>query len=200
MAGHSRYSVDGSDEGEILKNKLSINDRVILEDAETLLLSDTYNYFFEILRNEKLKFTSKLLFSIHRYFLETLYDWAGKIRTVDISKNGVLFCAAPHIEKELADFDVSMKKVFPPEKCTKQEVSHILSIIHCELNAIHPFREGNGRTIRLFLDLMAASLGFDVIGFEKTSKENYIKACKLGMLREYGEMAKIIKKGLVRLS
>lgn len=198
MVEPSRYSVSGDESAKdgILKNKLDIKDQRALEDTETILLNDTYNHFLELLQNDKLNFNIKLLFDIHRYFLETLYSWAGKVRTVEISKNGVLFCASFQVKKAMEDFEKILNKNLPTFKDTKDEVSEKLSIIHCEFNAIHPFREGNGRTIRLFLDLIAVNSGFNLIDFEKTSPEDYIKACKFGMNMDYSEMATIISKGL----
>src|SRR3990167_7504373 len=99
MAEPSRYNVSarqaGLDKG-ILKNKLGTLDQKLLEDTETLLLADTYSYFKKRLENQGLKFDLSLLFAIHRYFLQTLYSWAGKISTVNISKDGMLFCPAVH--------------------------------------------------------------------------------------------------------
>lgn len=202
MAERSRYNVSGDEFAKdgIFRNKLNIKDQKILEDTETILLNDTYNHFLELLRKEKLIFNTKLIFDIHRYFLGTLYSWSGKTRTVEISKNGVLFCASSQIKKELEGFEKILKKNLPSSKDTKKEVSKKLSIIHCEFNAIHPFREGNGRTIRLFLDLTAVNKGFNLIDFAKTSTENYIKACKFGMNMDYNKMADILFKGLEKIN
>lgn len=93
MDAVSRYNV-GGDEADILKNKLVITNPKELEDAETVLLTDSYDYFLKLLRRGKLKFNLKLLFEIHAYFLGTLYTWAGKIRHVNISKNNAFFTPA----------------------------------------------------------------------------------------------------------
>ena len=69
-------------------------------------------------------------------------------------------------------------------------------MIHNEFNVIHPFREGNGRTIRLFLDLLAAHLNYDPIDWSKNSHNNYIEACIEGMTGNHTKMIKIIRKGL----
>jgi len=96
MDEHSRYNVGGDEVGAdgVLKNRLGISDREMLGDIETLSLNDSYGYFTELLRNRGLKFDVKLIFAIHKYFLSSLYSWAGKIRTVEISKNNILFCAS----------------------------------------------------------------------------------------------------------
>lgn len=195
MAELSRYNVSG--EEEVLKNKLGINNQKVLEDTETLLLKDTYVHFFSLLRKGKLRFHVKLTFEIHKYFLDTLYTWAGKIRSVEISKDGILFCASSQIKKELKILDKIIKKNIPLSGNNKKIISEKLSIIHCEFNAIHPFREGNGRTIRLFLDLLAANSGYGLIDYSKTFKRDYIKACITGMKKDYYKMQKILFRGLV---
>ncbi|MFH1522371.1 MAG: Fic family protein [Patescibacteria group bacterium] len=199
MAEHSRYHV--SDERAsvnkgFLKNKLGIKNKKKLDDAETLLLADTYTHFFELLKEGKVEFDLSLLFSIHKYFFGTLYDWAGKIRTVDISKNDILFAPVKYIDKTLKAFKPLLKKKIPKQPDTKNKLSKKLAIIHNEFNIIHPFREGNGRTIRLFLDLISVSLGYDPIDWSKISNSYYINACVEGASDKHEKMTKIIKKGL----
>ncbi|MEK7159168.1 MAG: Fic family protein [Patescibacteria group bacterium] len=199
MVGHSRYYVSDKDAGiskGVLKNKLSINSQKQLDNAETLLLADTYTYFFELLRKGKLKFDLLLLFSIHEYFFGTLYDWAGKVRTVNISKDDMVFAPVKYIDKALENFSNLLKTILPKRSDAKDKVSQQLAIIHNEFNIIHPFREGNGRTIRLFLDLIAGSLGYDPIDWSKKSNSKYKKACILGTLDKHEAMAEIIKQGL----
>lgn len=80
MAEHSRYRVSDDVAGisrGVLKNKLGLKNKKQLENAETLLLADTYIHFFELLKEGTIKFNLPLLFSIHKYFFDTLYDWAG---------------------------------------------------------------------------------------------------------------------------
>jgi len=199
MAEHSRYYVSDNDASVskvILKNKLGIKSRKKLSEAETLLLADTYTHFFELLRKGKVKFDLSLLFSIHEYFLSHLYDWAGKIRTVNISKDEMLFAPVKYIDKTLTEFNKLLKTILPKQSNTNNEVSQKLAIIHNEFNVIHPFREGNGRTIRLFLDLIAVYFGYDPIDWSKKPNKDYLKACIQGVNGNHEPMAKIIKKGL----
>lgn len=196
MGEHSRYNVSKEEGDKILKNKLEIYDQKTLDDTETLLLSDTYEEFLKLLKTDRLQFDIKLIFQIHKYFLGTLYTWAGKIRNVEISKDDILFCASSQIKKELRKLEQIIKKNSPAIQDKPAKVSHKLTIIHCEFNAIHPFREGNGRTIRLFLDLIAAKYGFNLVDYSKSSKKEYIKACIAGMKQDYSKMQNIIHKGL----
>lgn len=198
MAEHSRYNVGGEESGGVLENKLNVKDQKTLEDLETILFTDAYKYFFELLEKGKVVFDVDFIFKIHNYSLKTLYSWAGKARTVEISKNGTLFCASLQIRKNLATFEKILRENLPSAGDDENTISEKLSVIHCEFNAIHPFREGNGRTIRLFLDLLAVSIGFNPIDFSKSSQEGYIKACISGMSKDYSKMQKIIQKGLLQ--
>jgi cell filamentation protein len=197
MAEPSRYNVGGDESAsEILKNKLGIKDQKTLEDTETVLFSDTYEYFLAQLEESRLEFNVDLILEIHKYFLGPLYIWAGKTRTVQMSKDGVLFCKAVHIKVAMKDFEKLLKKQIPKKGDRKSDVAEKLAIIHCEFNAIHPFREGNGRTIRLFLDLLALNKSYSLIDFGKSSKKTYIEACVTGMNQDYSKMKSVIYKGL----
>ncbi len=199
MAAHSRYDVSGDASEGVLKNKLKITDQQRLENTETLLLEDAYTYFFELLKIGSMDFNADLILQIHHYFLTTLYTWAGTTRTVNLSKGTILFCPHSQIKDQLKKFKKILKQNIPTSKSNKRTVSEKLAVIHCEFNAIHPFREGNGRTIRLFLDLIAAQCGFSGIDYGKNSKNSYIKACIAGMSKNYAPMQKIIQKGLAAL-
>jgi cell filamentation protein len=199
MAEASRYNVGGDEAGSgdgILKNKLGIKNQKALEDTETLLLSDTYEYFLQKLEKDAIRFNLNLIYEIHKYFLSTLYTWAGKTRSVQISKDGMFFAKAAHIKSALKDFEKVLKEHMPTDNNSKSAMAEKLAIIHCEFNAIHPFREGNGRTIRLFLDLLALANGYELINFRTSRKKQYIQACISGMSQDYSEMKTIIYKGL----
>lgn len=198
MAEPSRYSVGNEQaglKGGILKNKLGIKDQKFLEDLETLSLKKTYDDFLE---KRNLSFDLKLIFDIHNYFLSPLYSWAGQLRTVDISKDGMLFCPAIHLEENLKPFEKLLQKCMPIERDSKREIARKLALIHNEFNALHPFREGNGRTIRLFLDLMAVSLGYRQIKYKQAGQKAYFAACHAGMNTNHGKMEEIILKGLTK--
>lgn len=113
MAEPSRYSVSYKEAGienGVLKNKLSIKNQKKLDDAETVLLADTYTHFFDLLEKRKITLDTSLLFNIHKYFLGTLYSWAGKTRTINISKDGILFAPVKHINNSLKIFEKILKK------------------------------------------------------------------------------------------
>ncbi len=201
MAVHSRYSVSDGEagiDGDVMKNKLGIRSQEELDDAETVLLSDAYNYFFDLLAKERLIFDAELLFRIHKYFFAPLYSWAGKVRTISISKDGVLFAPPEYITDALEAFHALFAKYLATKPVSKKQIAIGLAVLHCELNAIHPFREGNGRTVRLFLDLLVTRAGYNPIDWSARTHAAYIKACVDGMSQKYSRMERVIYSGLTR--
>jgi len=185
-------------DGKVLKNKLGIHTQAALDDAETHLFSDAYEYFFDLLAQGRMRFGPKTLFEIHQYFLSPLYTWAGKVRTVDIAKNGMQFAALAHLPTSLKEFEASFKLNTPKDSDTKRQMAKKVAFLHSELNAIHPFREGNGRTIRLFLDLLVVNSGYYPIDWAKKTQDEYIHACIKGMSKQYLPMERIVYAGLSR--
>jgi cell filamentation protein len=97
--------------------------------------------------------------AIHRHLFQDVYAWAGKIRTVRISKDGSAFCYPEHIDREMKRLFAGLRgrkylRGLESESFAK-EMAHLLA----ELNAIHPFREGNGRTQLSFLKILADRAG-----------------------------------------
>ena len=196
MVAASRYNA-GGDEADVTKNKLGIIDPQELGDAETVLLTDSYDHFGALLRKGKLKLKLNLLFELHKYFLDTLYTWAGKIRTVNISKGTMLFMPPHQIEKAFKAFASDFEKHKPQLGDPETEIARKIAFLHCELNVIHPFREGNGRTIRLFIDLLLENCGYEGLDFRRVSEGEYITACRKGTLKDYKLMEKIFR-GLLK--
>lgn len=100
--------------------------------------------------------------SIHKYLFDEIYDWAGKIRSVDMSKKGTSFAKADGIE-QLANACFARLKT---ENYFKgQEFNEFVSNIvdfYCVTNMLHPFREGNGRTQRIFISQLIRFAGYDI--------------------------------------
>ena len=198
MAGHSRYNVSDKKaglKGKILDNKLGVRSQKELDDAETILLSDAYEFFLS--KNPKqIKFDVKFLFSIHKYFLETLYKWAGQAREVDISRGKMMFASVNYLPSALKYLDQIFKENQPQRKNTKSSMAGKIAIIHNEFNVIHPFRDGNGRTIRLFIDLLLYSVGFKLVDWNSKPKNEYIHACIKGAVGNHKPMSDFILKRL----
>jgi cell filamentation protein len=100
--------------------------------------------------------------SIHKYLFDEIYEWAGKIRTVDMSKKGTNFAKANEIEK-LAD--ACFLRLKSENYFKRQEFDEFISNIvdfYCVTNMLHPFREGNGRTQRIFISQLIRYAGYDI--------------------------------------
>ena len=109
--------------------------------------------------------TTKALLQIHAYIFGGLYDFAGKIRTVNISKGGFKFAAAEYLPKTLDKIDKM------PEETFDQIVDK-----YVEMNVAHPFREGNGRTTRIWLDLMLKRSLKRCVDWSQINKYAYLEA------------------------
>jgi len=200
MVAHSRYNVSESNAGlfeGVLKNKTGITSQKDLGILETLLLKDAYIHFQQLLEQGKVQFNLSFLYEVHKYFLFTLYSWAGKTRTVDISKNGVLFAPVAYMDISLKHLENTLHAQIPNPTDTKKQISEKLAIIHNECNMVHPFRDGNGRTtIRLFLDLLASTLDYEFINWSIEQKNMYLTACKAGIAKNHTPMQTFIYKAL----
>ncbi len=144
----------------VLKNKLGIKDPIELEKAETAF---SYNAAQE-LETSPLPghFDLDHLQKIHKHLFGDVYPWAGEIRQVDISKGDDLFAHHIHIEREAEKLFKQLAnenhlKGLDAEKFSER-AGHYLG----EINALHPFREGNGRAQRAFIGHLARAAGYEI--------------------------------------
>jgi cell filamentation protein len=191
----SKYSVSGAEkEGKILPNLLGLKTVSEIQQAEL----EGFLYAYKVLFDElslTTRFTLNYILKMHRLALGHLYKFAGKPRTVNISKGGFMFPPARFLDQSLKDFDTSMLQKLPDEYESKEQLIKDIAKIHGEFLFIHPFREGNGRTARLLAALMAAKAGYNLPTFENFSKEKfdeYIAAVKSSAAGDYSKMEKII--------
>ena len=133
---------------EVLKNKYDIRNALELYKLESEI---TFDRLVELYQNPiKGDFDKFHLCLIHEYLFKDLYEWAGKFRTVDIEKGHSYFAKCNRIEEyldlELAKFNERIKTVM-----SDYSLAVLLADLYVVLLNIHPFREGNGRTIREFV-------------------------------------------------
>jgi cell filamentation protein len=102
------------------------------------------------------------LFEIHRQLFQDTYDWAGKVRTVEISKGGRPFFPTSRFETALCHIDHLVKEYHRIAYAEKGDLAHKLAELLDVINFLHPFREGNGRTQREFLRLLALEKGWNL--------------------------------------
>ncbi len=97
--------------------------------------------------------------ALHRYVFSDIYEWAGEIRSVNMSKKGTNFCPVDKIEENgLRIFNNLQKSNFLKDLSNEEFLDRFVEL-YCELNYIHPFREGNGRIQRLFLSMLLNHIG-----------------------------------------
>ncbi len=109
--------------------------------------------------------TTHGLQQIHEYLFEGLYDFAGKIRTKDISKGGFRFASCLYLAESLGAIDL-----------LKEETFEDIVAKYVEMNVAHPFMEGNGRSMRIWLDLILKKNLSQCIDWEKIDKMDYLNA------------------------
>lgn len=163
------YCYAGSD---VLKNKLNIRDKHELLKLEIELTSE--RMLGLQLNPISGRFDFKHLCSIHRYIFQDLFDWAGKPRTVNIGK-GNLFCLPQYIQSYASDVFSRYYKNCCTAKGNPEQFVHVLAKHYADLNALHPFREGNGRAQREFAREVCYQCGY-VFNLTTTRHEKMLDA------------------------
>jgi len=148
--GATKYCYPDS---EILINKLDIRDLELLNEAEAALSAQ------RLLELEKRPvngcFNFEHLKEIHRYILQDLYDFAGKVRNEDISKGHTSFAKWKYIEENADKLFSDLKAEMSLKGTSKIVFAQRAAYYMAELNVLHPFRDGNGRAIREFIRELA---------------------------------------------
>ena len=140
----------------ILRNRENINDTHLLHVFESIKVSIRLE---ELQVNPiKIKNISSLL-DIHRYLFQDIYLWAGEVRTVEISKGSKPFFPLSHFRNAFTFIDTLILEYRKINKKDKVQLAHKLAEILDNINYLHPFREGNGRSKREFLRLLAKEKG-----------------------------------------
>ncbi|MDD5271969.1 MAG: Fic family protein [Methylovulum sp.] len=152
---------------DIPKNRLGIDDPILLHEIEETLLQEAYRVFIGEL-NPSVCFDEHYFKSLHYRVFSALYDWAGEFRSVDICKGGSIFCLARNLVN-------ASKKIFQELEregflknmgsLDNQAFANRVAYYQCELIALHPFYELNGRITRLFFDLIAIYNGYAPIDY-----------------------------------
>ncbi|PCI73116.1 MAG: cell filamentation protein Fic [Gammaproteobacteria bacterium] len=176
-------------ETSTLKNKLNILSSEVLEVAEaefTLTRAEEYKPHFNQFHLQHLK-------SIHFHLFQDIYDWAGKLRQVDISKSGSRFCTMNRIEHETIGL---LTKLNNENNLIGLSLHHFVESsadFYCELNVIHPFRDGNGRVQRIFFEELAVNAGYE-FDWSKILREEWLKANISGFNTDLSPLIKLFNK------
>ncbi|WP_180050844.1 putative adenosine monophosphate-protein transferase Fic [Acinetobacter sp. YH12211] len=181
--GDSLYCYSGT---SILKNKLNIHDEQILEQAELELTT----FSSSLIEYSEPPYDLAYLQSIHQQLFSDVYEWAGQLRQIDISKGNTRFCTFSRIEAETHKLLKPLQEQHYFQDLEFQQLIPKLADLYCELNVIHPFREGNGRTQRIFFEHLIAHCGYGIDWSEINSKDQWVEANIEGF---YGNLQPLIQ-------
>ena len=168
-----------------LENKLGITNSAELAREEERISKKKAIELFEngiLDQLEVGKFSS--LKAIHKYLFDEIYDFAGKLRTVNISKGSFRFAPLMYLEAALENIDKMPQSTF--DEIVEKYV---------EMNIAHPFREGNGRSTRIWLDQIFKTKLHMVVDWSKVDKEDYLLAMERSPIKDI-EIKHILKAAL----
>ena len=180
---------------EVLKNKLGIQDEEELLETEKIL---SMLRLTELIKKPlRGSFDFQHLCRIHHYIFQDLYVWAGKIRTVNIGK-GNMFCHVEFIAREAQKLFEDLKSESSNTNMSLSTFTERSAYYFSEINAIHPFREGNGRAQREFMRIFAIHCGFK-LEFSKISRSEMLKASQESFVCNYKPMTDIFRNITTKL-
>lgn len=168
-----------------IENKLGIADSSALAREEERLSKRRAVELFESGMLDALEpGTVESLFAIHRHLFQDVYDFAGVVRTVNIAKGGFRFAPVVYLEASLEAIEDMPQETFD-EVIEK----------YVEMNAAHPFREGNGRSMRIWLDLMLKRAIGQVVDWSLVDGEDYLLAMERSPIRDI-EIKHVLRNAL----
>ncbi len=168
-----------------LENKLGIVNSADLAREEEKISKKKAAELFEngiLDRLEAGKFSA--LKAIHRYLFEEIYDFAGEVRTVNLSKGNFRFAPLMYLEAALQSIDKMPQSTF--DEIVEKYV---------EMNIAHPFREGNGRSARIWLDLILKNELGQVVDWSKVDRDDYLLAMERSPVKDI-EIKYLLKQAL----
>lgn len=169
----------------ILENKLNITDQAELARAEEKISKARAKKMFETGYLDTLKpGTFETLKMIHKYLFEEIYEFAGQLRKVNIAKGIFRFTPLTYLEEAIKNI----------EKMPQSTYEEIIEK-YVEMNIAHPFREENGRSTRIWLDLILKKELNAVIDWSKVDKTDYLLAMERSPIKDL-EIKEVLKQGL----
>ncbi|BDC77731.1 protein adenylyltransferase Fic [Enterococcus faecalis] len=150
----------------MLENKLGITNQLELNRVEERVSKENAKRLYDSRDIDKVEVgTFKGLSYIHNYLFEDIYEFAGKVRSQNISKGNFRFVPVMYLEVALGHID----------KMPQRNLDEIVAK-YVEMNIAHPFREGNGRATRIWLDLILKKELKQVVDWNLINKEDYLSA------------------------
>lgn len=162
--GSDPYCYPGT---SVLRNILNLTDQDALSDAEQILSTAALDEIDFELPPYDLSYLSR----IHRKLFGDVYEWAGVLRTVDISKQETRFCTVGRIEPESAKLFRVLAAAQWFEGLSREGLVPAVADFYGEVNMLHPFREGNGRAQRVLFEHIIINAGFQIDWWEVETPE-----------------------------
>lgn len=175
---------------DVLINKENIKDANALAEYEADMTM-LRQYQLEKEQMVKGRFGSTHLKRIHGYIFQDIYPFAGKLRTENIEKGSTFFCKSQFIEENLNSTFSNLAKDRYLVSLNAEEFSQKVAYYMSELNMIHPFREGNGRSIREFIRELAMNCNY-IINWSLIEKETLLGATIIAVNKDLQPLKKCI--------
>lgn len=175
---------------QVLKNKFDERNALMLQKLERRL---SMLGALELRLKTFKKFDFDTLKYIHKGMFGSIYTWAGEIRTVDIAKGNSFFCPAFNIEAYANDIFTNLQRNKYLRGLNFTDFCRQAADLLGDLNALHPFREGNGRATREFMYHLSLNAGY-YLNFALVNKEEYMKASVESMHYSNAAFEQILRK------
>ena len=174
----------------LFRNKLNLRDAVLLDRYERELVTDRI-----ALGVPAGAFTLRHLQAIHRHLFQDVYGWAGKIRTLEIAKDGHQFQFRAYIQTGMADVHRRIVAARYLQGLPREDFAARAGEIIGDLNDVHPFRDGNGRTQLQYLKQLGARAGHG-LDLTRLERETWLHASREAHQARYDAMARCIAAAL----
>jgi cell filamentation protein len=176
-------------ETHILRNRLGIQNDALLAQAERDLSEIAASQIDFSLPPYDLAYLKQ----IHQTLFLDVYDWAGDLRTIDISKGSTRFCNVSRIEPEADKIFCAMGQQAWFEDWERPQLVRAMAVHFGDLNMIHPFREGNGRAQRILFEHIIVNVGFEISWWAVEASE-WINANVAAVVCDYGPLEAVFDR------
>lgn len=184
--GQDPYCFPGT---SILRNLQGLHDEQSLAEAERALTEIAA----QSIDFTPPPYTLTYLQDVHRQLFADLYDWAGELRTVDISKDDTHFCTTARIEPEAQKLFEAFALADWYQGLGRQELVTACAVLFGDLNVVHPFREGNGRALRILFEHIIVNAGYEISWWAVEPRE-WIQANINAVFCDYALMEMVFER------